>query len=110
MTFRTPYITFLLNDLFYDYFLDVTLYPLNRETNDKKEKQPSIEWEIRKVMSAEGVLVSVYCAEVHTLQLEKFDSVCKRLSFNSTLCQLEFQLKIKVRFHFTTFYMHDKTR
>ncbi len=79
----------------------MTLYPLNRETNDKKEKQPSIRWEIRKVISADGVPVSIYCAEFHTLQLEKFDSVCKRLSLNSTLCQLEFRLKIKVRFPFT---------
>jgi hypothetical protein len=80
--------------------LDVTLYPLNRGTNDKSEKQPSIAWEIKKVMSAEGIPVSVYCAEVHTLQLEQFDSVCKRLSLNSTLCQLEFRLKIKVIFRF----------
>jgi len=82
-------------------FLDVTLYPLNRDFNDKKEEQPSIKWEIKKIISAEGIPVSVYCAEVHTLQLEKFDSVCKRLSLNSTLCQLEFQLKIKVIFNFT---------
>jgi len=72
---------------------------LNRETNDKKEEQSPIKWEIRKVMSAEGVPVSIYCAETHTLQLEKFDDVCKRLSLNSTICQLEYQLKIKVRFY-----------
>lgn len=81
--------------------LDVILYPLNRDFNDKKEKQPSIKWKIKKIMSAEGIPVSVYSAEVHTLQFEKFDSVCKRLSLNSTLCQLEFQFKIKVIFHFT---------
>ena len=69
---------------------------MNRITNDKKEEQPPIKWEIRKIMSAEGILVSVYCAETHTLQLEKFDSVCKRLSLNSTICQLEFRIKIKV--------------
>ncbi len=74
---------------------------MNRETNDKKEKQPSIDWELRKVMSADGSLASVYFAEFHTLQLEKFDSVCKRLSLNSTLCQLEFRFKIRVIFfHF----------
>ncbi len=78
---------------------------MNREINVTKEKQPSIGWEIRKVMSTEGVLVSVLCAEIHTLQLEKFDSVCKRLSLNSTLCQLEFRLKIKVRFHFISILM-----
>jgi hypothetical protein len=82
----------------YDCFIDVTLYPLNRETNNKKEEQPSIKWEIRKVMNAEGTPVSVYYAEVHTLQLEKFDSTCKRLSLNSTICQLEFRMKIKVTF------------
>jgi len=72
---------------------------LNREGNDKKEKQPSIKWEIRKVMSADGDLVSIYCAEFHTLEFGKTDSVCKRLSLNSTLCQLEFSMKIKVTFH-----------
>ena len=85
-----------MSELCFNYLVDVTLYPLNRETNDKKEKQPSIKWEIKKVLSAEGTPVSVYFAEVHQLQLEKFDSVCKRLSLNSTLCQLEFQFKIKV--------------
>jgi hypothetical protein len=98
----------------YNCFLGVTLYPLNREANDKKEEQPSIKWYIRKVMSAEGVPVSVYCAEIHTLQLEKFDAVCKRLSLNSTICQLEFRLKIKVRFHLTyrsaVFFMYFKIR
>ncbi len=72
---------------------------MNREGNDKKEKQRSIKWEIRKVMSAEGVPVSIYCAEFHTLEFGKTDSVCKRLSLNSTLCQLEFSTKIKVKFH-----------
>jgi len=76
--------------------LDVTLFPLNRETNDKKEKQPSIKWQIRKILSTEGVTVPVLYAEIHNLQLETFDSVCKRLSLNSTLCQLEFRWKIKV--------------
>jgi hypothetical protein len=80
----------------------VTLYPLNRETNDKKENQPSIKWEIRKIISAEGILVSLYCAEFHTLQLETFDAVCKRLSLNSTLCQLEFRFKIKVNISFNS--------
>lgn len=73
---------------------------MNRETNDKQETQSSIKWEIKKVMSAEGVPVSVLHAETQLLQLEKFDSVCKRLSLNSTLCQLEFRFKIKVKFYF----------
>ena len=72
------------------------MYPLNRENNDKKEEQPSINWEVKKVLSAEGALVSVYCADFHTLQLEKFESDCKRLSLNSTLCQLEFRFRVKV--------------
>ena len=76
------------------------LYPLNRETSNKKEKQPSIKWETRNVMSAEGVPVSIYYAEVHSIQLGELDSVYyKRLSFNSTLCQLEFQIKIKVQIY-----------
>jgi hypothetical protein len=80
-------------------FLDVTLYPLNRENNDTKEEQLSLIWQTQKVMSADGIPVTISYAEVHTLQLEKFDSVCKRLSLNSTLCQLEFRIKIKVIFH-----------
>ncbi|UJR22440.1 hypothetical protein I4U23_025500 [Adineta vaga] len=81
--------------------IDVILYPLNREINDKKEKQSSIKWEIRKVMSAEGATISLFCAEIQTLQLGKNDSESKRLSLNSTLCQLEFRFKVKVKdFHF----------
>ena len=90
-------ISFSLNNRSNDYVSDVILYPLNREANNKTEKQPSIKWETRKVMTAEGVLVSVAYAEIHTLQLGKLDSVCRRLSFNSTLCQLEFRIKIKVK-------------
>ncbi|CAF1455081.1 unnamed protein product [Rotaria sp. Silwood1] len=77
--------------------IDVTLYPLNREINNKLEQQPSIEWETRDVMSAEGVPASIYYAETNTLELGNFDSVYKRLSFNSTLCQLEYRIKIKVK-------------
>ena len=81
--------------------LDVTLYPLLREGNDKKEKQMSIKWEIRKVMDAEGNSVSLLCAEFYTLKLGKNDSDSKRLSLNSTLCQLEFRFKVKVsRLHY----------
>lgn len=77
--------------------IDVTLFPLNREINNKKEKQPSIKWQIRKILSGEGTPVSVLYAEIHSLQLETFDSVCKRLSLNSTLCQLEFRWKVKTK-------------
>ncbi|CAF0873749.1 unnamed protein product [Adineta steineri] len=76
--------------------IDVTLYPLNRETNDKKEKQLPIKWQIQKVMSAEGTPVSIFYAEVNTLQLGTHDSESKRLPLNSTLCQLEFRWKIKI--------------
>lgn len=48
-------------------------------------------------MSAEGIPVSIFCADFHTLQLGKNDSECKRLSMNSILCQLEFSMKIKVK-------------
>lgn len=72
------------------------MYPLNREDNDKKEEQPSLSWEVKRVMSADGTLVSVHCADFHTLQLEKFESDCKRLSLNSTVCQLEFRFHVKV--------------
>ncbi|CAF0767474.1 unnamed protein product [Adineta ricciae] len=75
--------------------IDVTLYPLLREGNDKKEKQMSIKWEVRKVMDAEGNSVPLLCAEFHTLKLGKNDSDSKRLSLNSTLCQLEFRFKVK---------------
>ncbi|CAF1545047.1 unnamed protein product [Rotaria magnacalcarata] len=88
-------------DILKDYLelsaIDVMLYPLNREANGKTEKEPSITWEIRQVMSAEGIPVSVYYAEMNTLDLGNFDCVYKRLSFNSTLCQLEFRIKIKVK-------------
>ncbi|CAF1212523.1 unnamed protein product [Rotaria sordida] len=77
--------------------IDVILYPLYREANNKKEEQPSIKWEIRQVMSTEGVPVSINYAEINTLELGNFDSVYKRLSFNSTLCQLEFRIKIKIK-------------
>lgn len=70
---------------------------MNREGNNKKEKQLPIKWEIRQVKSAEDNLVSIYYAEMNTLELGKFDSVYKRLLFNSTLCQLEFRMKIKVK-------------
>ncbi|CAF4631911.1 unnamed protein product, partial [Rotaria sp. Silwood2] len=88
-------------DILADYIelshIDVMLYPLNREANNKQEQQPSIEWEKKDVMSAEGVPVSIYFAETNTLELGNFDSVYKRLSFNSTLCQLEFRIKIKIK-------------
>jgi hypothetical protein len=78
------------------FFSVVTLYPLDRTMNDNVEEQPALVWQTRTIRSAEGVPISMYYAELHTIQLEKFDATCKRLLLNSTLCQLEFRLKIQV--------------
>lgn len=58
-------------------------------------------------MSAEGIPVSVYYADVNNLELGSFDCVYKRLSFNSTLCQLEFRIRIKVIFSSSKLVKHD---
>ena len=78
-------------------FQEVTLQPLNREMKEKVEKQPNLIWQQRVVTSSEGFPITMMYAEILSVQLEKFDANCKRLLLNSTLCQLEFRLKIQVR-------------
>lgn len=65
--------------------------------NDRIEKQPKLVWQTRTIRSSEGIPCVVSFAEICTVQLEKFDSTYKRLLLNSTLCQLEFRLKISVK-------------
>lgn len=77
--------------------LEVTLCPLDREMNDRIERQPRLTWQTKTIRSSEGIPVVISYAEICTVQLEQFDSTYKRLLLNSTLCQLEFRLKISVR-------------
>ena len=76
--------------------LEVTLFPLDHDSNDHREKQANLVWQKGTIRSAEGLLVSIWYAEMQVVQLEKFDPSCRRLLFNSTLCQLQFRLKIQV--------------
>lgn len=79
----------------------MTLVPLDQDFSEHREKQANLVWQKGMMRTAEGIPVSIWYAEMHAVQLEKFDPGCKRLVFNSTLCQLQFRLKIQVQSFFS---------
>ena len=74
----------------------MTLHSLDRQPNEKGETQSALQWKKRSVCDDEGIRRSFYYTETQDVKLMKSDFRSSRPFYNSKLCQLHFQLKIKV--------------
>ena len=74
----------------------VTLFSLDRQLEDEGEIQTALEWKRRSIIDAQGLIRSFYYADVRSLHLTKTDLRNARPFYSSKLCQLQFQLKIRV--------------
>jgi len=79
-----------------NYYLGVTLYPLNRQVDEPGEIQPALQWKIKRIFDAKGQLNLFYYAELQSIRLMKSNTRGPLPLYNSKLCQLQFQLKISV--------------
>jgi hypothetical protein len=71
---------------------------LDRQLDEEGEKQSVLEWKIRTIADANGLPKLFYYTELHSIKLTKPDFRSSRPLYSSKLCQLEFQLKIRVNF------------
>ena len=86
----------------------MTLYSFDRQLDEEGEVQPVLEWKTRTITDANGLPKLFYYAELHSITLKKPNSHSSRPLYNSKLCQLEFQLKIKVNFQVLYIFIHRK--
>jgi hypothetical protein len=78
------------------YGLDVTLYLCDRNLDPFGENQPALVWHKRTIIDAEEVLRTFSYVELESIELKKLDIRSSRPLYSAKLCQLQFQLKIKV--------------
>jgi hypothetical protein len=60
------------------------------------EVQPALKWHKRAIIDAEEVLRTFSYVELESIELKKLDTRNLRPLYSAKLCQLQFQLKIKV--------------
>ncbi len=69
---------------------------MNRQLDEEGETQSALEWKTRTIVDAKGLPKLFYYAEVQSIKLTKSDLRSTRPLYSSKLCQLQFQLKIRV--------------
>ncbi|CAF1454995.1 unnamed protein product [Rotaria sp. Silwood1] len=74
----------------------VTLFPFDRKLDSFGEEQQALIWHKRRIIDPENVLRSFFYVELKTIELKKFDRPKSRPVYNANICQLEFQIKIRI--------------
>ncbi|CAF3646519.1 unnamed protein product [Rotaria sp. Silwood1] len=74
----------------------VTLFPFDRKLDSFGEEQQALIWHKRRIIDPENVLRSFFYVELKTIELKKFDQPKSRPVYNAKICQLEFQIKIRI--------------
>lgn len=81
-----------------------TLYSLDPQADENGETQTALKWKRRSVSDDKGIQRSFYYAELHDIKLMKSELRASRPFYSAKVCQLHFQLNIRVQFTLLFFY------
>ncbi|CAF1180560.1 unnamed protein product [Adineta steineri] len=74
----------------------VRLYPFDRNLDTIGEEQLILDWHEKTIMDAEEQIKSVLFVELESIELKKLDMRNARPLYSAKLCQLQFQINIKI--------------
>ncbi|CAF4453349.1 unnamed protein product, partial [Adineta steineri] len=74
----------------------VRLYPFDRNLDTIGEEQLILDWHEKTIMDAEEQIKSVLFVELESIELKKLDTRNARPLYSAKLCQLHFQINIKI--------------
>ncbi len=81
---------------------------MDRRPDEEGETELALEWKTRTVVDPQGLPKLFYYAELQSIRLTKLDLRSSRPLYSSKLCQLQFQLKIRVNFKLLFIYFIHK--
>lgn len=76
--------------------IEVKLRPFDRQVDEEGEDQPALSWQKRPIVDANGVTKYFSFVELKSIELRKLDLRNLRPLYRAQLCQLEFNVKIRV--------------
>jgi hypothetical protein len=74
----------------------VTLYPFDRDADPLVEDQPVLKWSKKTIKDAEELPKTFLYVELESIETKKQDVRNSRPLSSAKLCQLQFQIKIRV--------------
>ncbi|CAF1016842.1 unnamed protein product [Adineta steineri] len=74
----------------------VRLYPFDRNLDTIGEEQLILDWHEKTIMDAEEQIKSVLFVQLESIELKKLDTRNARPLYSAKLCQLHFQINIKI--------------
>ncbi len=74
----------------------MTLYPFDRNADPLVEDQPVLKWNKKIIKDAEELPKTILYVELESIEMKKQDGRNSRSLSSAKLCQLQFQIKIRV--------------
>jgi hypothetical protein len=74
----------------------VTLYPFDRNADPLVEDQPVLKWSKKIIKDHEELPKTFLYVELESIEMKKQDGRNSRSLSSAKLCQLQFQIKIRV--------------
>ena len=74
----------------------MTLHSFDREVDTVGEGQAALEWRKKTIIDADGLSKTILFIELESIEMKKLDARSSRPLYSAKLCQLQFQIKMKV--------------